>query len=163
MKVSLIMGSDSDYDVVHPAIAMLKEFNVDVEVRVLSAHRNHSDLEKYVFHADTDGTEVFIACAGKAAHLAGVVAGLTAKPVIGIPIKSSFMDGLDSLLSTVQMPNGAPVATVAIDGAVNAAILAIQILALKYDELSAKLLLYKKRLSKDGSKKNDFVQAKLNS
>ncbi len=163
MKVALIMGSDSDYDVVKSAIATLKEFGVAVDVRVLSAHRSPNETHEFVLEAEKSGVEVFIACAGKAAHLAGVVASLTAKPVIGLPIKSSFMGGMDSLLSTVQMPSGVPVATVAVNGAVNAAVLAVQILAIKYTELQAKLIDYKQSLADDVDTKNALVQVRLNS
>ncbi len=161
MKVSILMGSDSDYDVVVGAIESLKSFGVESEVRVLSAHRTPHETVEYVQSAEQSGTEVFIGCAGKAAHLAGIIAGITTLPVIGLPIKTSMMGGLDSLLSMVQMPSGVPVATVAVNGAQNAAILATQILALKYPELREKLLNYKAEMAKGVAQKNENVQKKL--
>lgn len=143
-KVAVIMGSDSDLPVVSKAMDKLKAFGVPVEVHVMSAHRTPSAAMSFAADAAKNGFGVIIAAAGKAAHLAGVLAAHTILPVIGIPIKSSTLDGLDSLLSTVQMPSGIPVATVAIDGAENAAILAIQMLALSDTELQDKLLKMKK-------------------
>jgi 5-(carboxyamino)imidazole ribonucleotide mutase len=127
MKVALIMGSLSDLNKVEPAITLLKKFDVDVDVRCFSAHRTPRQLEEFVTTANENGTEVFIAAAGMAAALPGVVASLTVLPVIGLPISGSNLDGLDALLSMVQMPSGIPVATVAINGAKNAAYLALQI------------------------------------
>ena len=147
MKAAVIMGSKSDLPVVGKAISTLKMFGVQVEGRVLSAHRTPDEAHAFAASAEDNGIEVIIAAAGKAAHLAGVLAAYTTLPVIGLPIKSSTMDGLDSLLSTVQMPPGIPVATVAIDGAENAALLAVQILSLKYPELKTKLAAYKKDLA----------------
>ncbi len=138
-KVAIIMGSDSDLPVVTPAAETLKEFGVDIEVRVLSAHRTPDELRAFASSARENGFGVMIAAAGKAAHLAGAVAANTTLPVIGIPVKASTLDGLDALLSTVQMPAGIPVATVAIDGAKNAALLALQILAVDDAELAKKL------------------------
>ncbi|HCA30127.1 MAG TPA: 5-(carboxyamino)imidazole ribonucleotide mutase [Ruminococcaceae bacterium] len=138
-KVAVIMGSDSDMPVVSKAIEKLKYFGVPVEAHVMSAHRTPERAISFASNAYYNGFGVIIAAAGKAAHLAGVLAAHTILPVIGIPIKSSTMGGLDSLLSTVQMPAGIPVATVAIDGAENAAILAVQMLALIDTELSDKL------------------------
>lgn len=138
-KVAVIMGSDSDFPVVKGCVKTLKSFGVPVEVRVLSAHRTPEEAAEFSRTARGNGIGVIIAAAGKAAHLAGVLAAHTTLPVIGIPIKSSTLDGLDALLSTVQMPSGIPVATVAIDGAKNAAVLAVEILALGDEELSAKL------------------------
>ena len=129
-KVAIIMGSDSDLPVVKAAISELKAFGVPSEVHVMSAHRTPELVAEFATNAKENGFGVIIAAAGKAAHLAGVIAGHTTLPVIGIPIKSSTLDGLDALLATVQMPTGIPVATVAIDGAANAAILAVQMLAL---------------------------------
>lgn len=139
MKVAILMGSKSDYEVVKPAKDVLVEFGVEVEIRVLSAHRTPEEALAFASNAEANGIEVIIAAAGKAAHLAGVLAGKTVLPVIGIPVKSSTMDGLDSLLSMVQMPNGIPVATVAINGSQNAGLLAAQMLSLKYPELRVKL------------------------
>lgn len=138
-KVGIIMGSDSDLPVVERAIYKLKEFDVPFEVHIYSAHRTPKEAKEFAESARDNGFGAIIAAAGKAAHLAGAMAANTTLPVIGIPIKSSTLDGLDALLSTVQMPSGMPVATVAIDGAENAALLAIQILAVNDAELSKKL------------------------
>ncbi|MDR1906595.1 MAG: 5-(carboxyamino)imidazole ribonucleotide mutase [Clostridiales bacterium] len=158
-KVAVIMGSKNDFDVIRPACEMLKKFGAETEVRVISAHRTPEDAADFALNAEKNGFEVIIAAAGKAAHLAGVLASLTPLPVIGIPIKSSTMDGLDSLLSTVQMPSGIPVACVAINGAENAALLAVQILSLKYPGMREKIKEYKKTLAEkirsDDKKLND--------
>ncbi len=138
-KVALIMGSKSDAPSLAGCVKILRSFGVEVEVHVASAHRTPEKVAEFAGHARENGFEVIIAAAGKAAHLAGVIAGHTTLPVIGIPVKSSLMDGLDSLLSTVQMPSGIPVATVAVGGGDNAAYLATQMLALKYPELAEKL------------------------
>lgn len=138
-KVAVIMGSDSDLPVVSKAVDTLKEFGVPYEVHVYSAHRTPNQAMEFSLNARKNDFGVIIAAAGKAAHLAGAIAANTTLPIIGIPVKSSTMDGLDSLLSTVQMPSGIPVATVAIDGAKNAALLAIQILAVTDSELAEKL------------------------
>ena len=138
-KVAVIMGSDSDLPVVEKAINTLKEYDVPTEVHVYSAHRTPKEVQDFTRTARENDFGVIIAAAGKAAHLAGAIAAGTTLPVIGIPVKSSTLDGLDALLSTVQMPSGMPVATVAIDGAQNAALLAIQILAVTDDTLRDKL------------------------
>ena len=138
-KVGVIMGSDSDLPVVEKAIDKLKEYGVPYEVHVYSAHRTPVQAGEFARTAQENGFGAIIAAAGKAAHLAGALAANTTLPVIGIPVKSSTLDGLDALLSTVQMPSGMPVATVAIDGAANAALLAAQILAVSDAELAAKL------------------------
>ena len=138
-KVAVIMGSDSDLPVVEKAITTLKEFEVPCEVHVFSAHRTPAEVRAFTEKARRNGFGVLIAAAGKAAHLAGAIAAATTLPVIGIPVKSSTLDGLDALLATVQMPGGIPVATVAIDGAQNAALLAIQMLAIEDKKLAAKL------------------------
>lgn len=138
-KVGIIMGSDSDLPVVEKAISTLKEYGVPFEVHVFSAHRTPEQSKAFSQSAIDNGFGAIIAAAGKAAHLAGAVAANTTLPVIGIPVKASTLDGLDALLSTVQMPAGIPVATVAIDGAANAALLAIQILAVSDEELAKKL------------------------
>jgi len=143
MKVAVIMGSDSDLPIVEKTIKILDKFGVGREVHVMSAHRTPYEALSFSENAEANGFEVIIAAAGKAAHLPGVLAAVTTLPVIGLPIKSSTMDGLDSLLSIVQMPKGIPVATVAIDGAENAGILAVQILAVKYPELREKLKKFK--------------------
>ena len=146
-KVAVIMGSDSDLATMRPCISRLKSFGVEVEVHIISAHRTPAAAERFAGSAREKGFGVIIAAAGKAAHLAGVIAGHTTLPVIGIPIKSSLMDGLDSLLSTVQMPAGIPVATVAVGGADNAAYLAAQMLALKYPELADKLAAHRAQMA----------------
>ena len=138
-KVAVIMGSDSDLPVVGKAIDTLKSFGVECEAHVYSAHRTPKQAAEVAATAREKGFGVIIAAAGKAAHLAGSLAAQTTLPVIGIPVKSSTLDGLDALLSTVQMPAGIPVATVAIDGAVNAALLAIQILAVEDETLQRRL------------------------
>lgn len=149
MKVAIVMGSKSDYPVVERAEAILKDFGVEYETRIISAHRTPRVAEKFATGAEENGIEVLIAAAGKAAHLGGVMAAFTPIPVIGLPIKSSTMDGLDSLLSIVQMPKGIPVATVAIDGAENAGLLAVQILSVKYPELRVKMKAYKIKMEED--------------
>ena len=138
-KVAVIMGSDSDLPVVQKAIDKLKSFGIPTEVHVMSAHRTPTQAAEFSANAKKNGFGVIISAAGKAAHLGGVLAAHTTLPVIGLPIKSSTLDGLDALLATVQMPSGIPVATVAIDGAENAAILAVQMLALENKELADKL------------------------
>ena len=139
-KVAIIMGSASDLPVVEKAIATLKEYGVPCEVHVYSAHRTPKEAREFAENARSNGFGAIIAAAGKAAHLAGAMAAGTTIPVIGLPVKASTLDGVDALLSTVQMPAGIPVATVAIDGAVNAALLSIQILALSDEELAQKLI-----------------------
>ena len=146
MKAAVIMGSKSDLPVLKPAIDTLRDFGIEVEAHIMSAHRTPELAADFAKNAKDNGVEVIIAAAGKAAHLAGVIAGHTILPVIGLPIKSSTMDGMDSLLSTVQMPEGIPVATVAINGGKNAALLAVQILALKYDTLSDLLYKFKEEM-----------------
>ncbi|WP_352419366.1 5-(carboxyamino)imidazole ribonucleotide mutase [Proteiniborus sp.] len=161
MKVAIIMGSDSDFPVVEKGLKILKEFGVDAEVRVISAHRTPDKAVEFGKNAEANGIEVIIAAAGKAAHLGGVLAAVTVLPVIGLPIKSSTLDGLDSLLSIVQMPKGIPVATVAIDGGENAALLAIQILSIKYEELKEKLKEYRKTMAQQVDKKDNELNRKL--
>ena len=138
-KIGLVMGSDSDLPVVEKAIAVLREFGVPFEAHIYSAHRTPEQAGEFSRTAREKGFGVLIAAAGKAAHLAGAIAANTTLPVIGIPVKSSTLDGLDALLSTVQMPSGMPVATVAIDGSANAALLAAQILAVSDADLAARL------------------------
>ena len=138
-KVAVVMGSDSDLKVVEKAIDTLKNYGVETEVHIYSAHRTPIEAKEFTANARDNGIGVIIAAAGQAAHLAGAIAATTTLPVIGIPIKASVLDGMDALLSTVQMPAGIPVATVAIDGAENAALLAIQILAVEDKALAEKL------------------------
>lgn len=149
MKVAIIMGSKSDYPVLEKTEKVFAEFGVEFETRIISAHRTPLAAHEFAETAEEKGFEVIIAAAGKAAHLAGVLASKTPLPVIGVPIKSSTLDGLDSLLSTVQMPKGVPVATVAIDGAENAALLAIQMMSLKYPELREKMKAYKAKMEEE--------------
>ena len=147
-KVALIMGSKSDWQSLKGCVDILHGMEIEVEVHVASAHRTPEKVASFAANARENGFEVIIAAAGKAAHLAGVIAGHTTLPVIGIPVKSSFMDGLDSLLSTVQMPTGIPVATVAVGGGDNAAYLAAQILSIKYPILAEKLLAHREKMAK---------------
>lgn len=149
MKVSIVMGSISDKAIGDKVIKVLEDFGVDYELRVISAHRTPYVAQEFAENAETNEIEVIIAIAGKAAHLAGVLAGISPLPVIGIPAKSSTMDGLDSLLSVVQMPKGVPVATVAIDGGENGGLLAVQILSVKYPELREKFRDYKQKMAEE--------------
>lgn len=160
-KVAVIMGSDSDLPVVAPAIKRLKKLGVAVEAHVMSAHRTPTQAAEFAKNAKEHGFGVIIAAAGKAAHLGGVLAAHTTLPVIGIPVKSSTLDGLDALLATVQMPSGIPVATVAIDGAENAAILAAQMLALSDDILAEKLFAMKAEMEAGVAEKDAALQQKL--
>lgn len=146
MRVAIIMGSTSDLPKLEPTILILKEFGVKVDVRALSAHRAHKQLFEFIEESNNNGTEVIIAAAGMAAALPGVVASGTVIPVIGVPISGSTLDGMDALLSIVQMPPGIPVATVAINGGKNAAYLALQILSVKYPELKEELLKLRKEM-----------------
>ena len=148
-KIGIIMGSDSDLPVVKKATDTLKALDIPFEVHVYSAHRTPDQAAEFAITAREEGFGVIIAAAGMAAHLAGAIAANTTLPVIGIPMKSSTLDGLDSLLSTVQMPKGIPVATVAVDGAENAALLAIQILSVKYDSLREAMKAYKAKMEAD--------------
>ena len=161
-KVAVIMGSDSDLPVVGKAIDKLKSFGVPVEAHVMSAHRTPAAAAAFASSAAREGFGVIIAAAGKAAHLAGVLAAHTVLPVIGIPVKSSTLDGLDALLATVQMPSGIPVATVAIDGAENAAILAVQMLALEDAELRTKLLEMKESMARAVQERDRRLAETLN-
>ena len=154
MKVAIVMGSDSDLPVVEKSIHILKKFNIQTEARVLSAHRTPDKALNFARDAEQNRFDVIIAAAGKAAHLPGVLASVTLLPVIGLPIKSSTLDGLDSLLSIVQMPKGIPVATVAINGAENAALLTVEIMALKYTELKAKLDDYRTEMRQEVENKD---------
>ena len=160
-KVAVIMGSDSDLKVMQGAIDMLRQFDVPFAVRVISAHRTPEAARDFAATAIENGFGAIICGAGKAAHLAGAFAANTTLPVIGIPIKSSTLDGLDALLSTVQMPSGMPVATVAIDGAANAALLAVQMLALSDESLAAKLVAYRRGLTEKVEKKDAEIQAQF--
>ncbi|NMB82619.1 MAG: 5-(carboxyamino)imidazole ribonucleotide mutase [Ignavibacteria bacterium] len=159
--IVIIMGSESDLPVMNKAVEVLKEFGVQYEIRILSAHRVPSKLKEFIEDYEKRGTKIFIAGAGLAAHLPGVIASFTSLPVIGVPLKSGALNGLDSLLSIVQMPPGVPVATVAIDGSKNAALLALQILATSDKELSEKLSDYKKNMEEAVLKKDTELQNNL--
>jgi 5-(carboxyamino)imidazole ribonucleotide mutase len=158
IQVAILMGSDSDYPVMQKTEEVLKEFNISYVTRVLSAHRTPKQTIQFISSAEKRGTKVFIAGAGGAAHLAGVIAAHTVKPVIGVPIMSKSMNGLDSLLSIVQMPPGVPVATVAIDGAKNAALLAIQIIGTENSLITKKLSVYKKKMEREVLKKDKLLK-----
>ena len=158
MKVAIIMGSDSDWNVMKAAIDTLKNFGVEFEVTVASAHRTPQKVHDFVKNSSA---QIFIAAAGMAAHLAGVVASLTTKPVIGVPISSEPFKGLDSLLSTVQMPGGIPVATMAINGAKNAALLATEILALNNSDLAKKLISYREQMQAEIELKDKKIKEVL--
>lgn len=160
MKVAIIMGSVNDLSKVEPAIGVLKEYGVDVNVRCLSAHRAHLGLSEFIEESKTNGTEVIITAAGMAAALPGVVASQTIIPVIGIPLSGSVLDGMDALMSIVQMPSGIPVATVAINGSKNAAYLALQIMAIKHDNIKNQLLDLRKDMEVQAMKANEEVIAK---
>lgn len=161
LKVAVVMGAESDLPVVKKAIDQLDALGVEREVRVLSAHRTPEEACKFAAGAKEAGFGVLICAAGKAAHLAGVMAGHTTLPVIGIPVKGSFLDGLDALLATVQMPSGIPVATVAINGAKNAAVLAAQILAVSDEELAARLDQAREKMAAQIAEKESRLQAEL--
>ncbi len=161
-KIAIIMGSDSDLPIVEKAIATLTEYDVPFEVHVYSAHRTPAQAHAFAASAAENGFGVLICAAGKAAHLAGAVASVTTLPVIGLPISGSTLDGMDALLSTVQMPSGIPVATVAIDGAINAALLAIEILAVSDDTLRDKLASVRAGASAIVLEKDKAVSAKYN-
>ena len=161
-KVGIIMGSASDLPVVKKAMAMLDELSVPYEVHVYSAHRTPAEAAEFTRNAKHNGFGVIIAAAGMAAHLAGAVAANTTLPVIGIPCKSSNLDGLDALLATVQMPTGIPVATVAIDGAANAALLAAQMLALSDAELDARIVAKREADARKVLEKNAEIAAEYN-
>ncbi|MHC1750282.1 MAG: 5-(carboxyamino)imidazole ribonucleotide mutase [Cellulosilyticaceae bacterium] len=160
MKIAFVMGSDSDLPIVEKGVEIVKQFGVPVEVRVISAHRTPYIAEDFAKNAEENGIGVIIAAAGKAAHLGGVLAAYTTLPVIALPIKSSTLDGLDALLSMVQMPPGIPVATVAIDGAVNAGLLAIEMLAISDQSLRAKLKDYRVKMADAVIEKDNLIKSK---
>ncbi|MBR0120973.1 MAG: 5-(carboxyamino)imidazole ribonucleotide mutase [Clostridia bacterium] len=160
-KVAVIMGSDSDLPVVQKAVDVLDEYGVPYEVHIYSAHRTPEQARSFALNARENGFGAIIAVAGKAAHLAGAIAANTTLPVIGIPVKSSTLDGLDALLSTVQMPSGIPVATVAIDGAANAALLAVQILSVSDPEVASKLDYSRNQASLNVLEKDKAVSEKF--
>ena len=160
MRVAIVMGSTSDLPKVEPAIQILKEYGVKADVRCLSAHRAHAGLSAFIDEANKNGTEVFIAAAGMAAALPGVVASQTVLPVIGVPLSGSVLDGTDALLSIVQMPPGIPVATVAINGGKNAAYLALQIIGASHPEIREKLWAHRVEMEEAAMKTNAEVIAK---
>ena len=160
-KVAILMGSDSDFGVMSKAVSVLKEFEIPVEVHVYSAHRTPEKVAEFASKAKDNGFGVIIAGAGMAAALAGVVAGHTTLPVIGVPLKSNALEGVDALLSTVMMPSGIPVATVAIDGSKNAAYLAAQILAVGDEELAKKVLEIRQKQSAAVLVKDQELQEKV--
>lgn len=160
-KVAILMGSDSDFGVMSKAVSVLKEFEIPVEVHVYSAHRTPEKVAEFATNAKDNGFGVIIAGAGMAAALAGVVAGHTTLPVIGVPLKSNALEGVDALLSTVMMPSGIPVATVAIDGSKNAAYLAAQILAISDEELAKKVLENRQKQSAAVLVKDQEIQEKV--
>ncbi len=162
-KVAIIMGSASDLPVVEKAINTLKDFDVPYEVHVYSAHRTPAEAQRFTANARDNGFGVIIAAAGMAAHLAGAVAANTTLPVIGIPVKSTTLDGIDALLSTVQMPSGMPVATVAINGAQNAALLAIQMLAIGDEALAQKYADFRSKATQNVLEKNKEIEDTYNS
>ncbi len=161
-KIGIVMGSDSDLPVVEKAIDVLKDFGAEFSVNVFSAHRTPEEAREFSLNARKNGYGAIICAAGKAAHLAGAIAANTTLPVIGIPIKSSTLDGLDALLSTVQMPSGIPVATVAIDGAANSALLALQIIAVEDKEMAEKLDNARKTAKEKILRKNEEINKKYN-
>ena len=160
-KVAILMGSDSDFGVMSKAVSVLKEFEIPVEVHVYSAHRTPEKVAEFASKAKDNGFGVIIAGAGMAAALAGVVAGHTTLPVIGVPLKSNALEGVDALLSTVMMPSGIPVATVAIDGSKNAAYLAVQILSIGDEELAKKVLENRQKQSAAVLVKDQELQEKV--
>lgn len=160
-KVAIVMGSKSDLEVARPAVNVLRSFGVETEVRVISAHRTPEEAHVFATTAKEKGIEVIIAVAGKAAHLGGVLASLTTLPVIGLPVKTSMMGGMDSLLSIVQMPSGIPVATVGVDAGENAGVLAAQMLGLKYQEIADKLATYKEQMAKKIAVDDQKLQSEI--
>ena len=161
-KAAVLLGSKSDISVVKPAVAALKSMGVEVEVRVISAHRTPEEAHDFASSAKENGIEVIICAAGKAAHLGGVVAAYTTLPVIGLPVKTDMMGGLDSLLSIVQMPSGIPVATVGVNGGENAGLLAAQILGIKYPAVAAELAEYKLKMREKINADDCALQRELN-
>ncbi|MGN1050101.1 MAG: 5-(carboxyamino)imidazole ribonucleotide mutase [Selenomonadaceae bacterium] len=161
MKVAIIMGSDSDWPILKPAYELLKQFGIGCEVVVASAHRTPDKVREIVTTAPERGVGVFISAAGAAAHLGGVIASYTTLPVIGVPINATAMNGMDALLSTVQMPSGIPVATMAVNGAKNAAIFAVQIFAVHDKGMQQKMEEYRKKMVEDVEKKAAHVAAQI--
>ena len=163
VSITVFLGSESDFDVIKDGLDILKEFGVPFTLEVTSAHRSPERTLLLIRNAEKAGTAVFIAVAGKAAHLAGVIAAHTVRPVIGVPVESAALAGLDALFSTVQMPKGIPVATVALGkaGGANAALLAIEILALGNPGLAAKLIAHRKKIAADVGESSKKIQSKI--
>lgn len=160
-KIAVLMGSKSDFGVVKSAVSVIKSFGADVEVRVISAHRTPEDAHEFAKNSEKNGIEVIICAAGKAAHLGGVIAAVTALPVIGLPVKTDMMGGLDSLLSIVQMPSGIPVATVGVNAGENAGLLALEILGVKYADIRKKLYGYKLKMKEKIKSDDAALQAEV--
>ena len=160
-KVAILMGSKSDFPVVRPAAEALKKFGVETEVRVISAHRTPDEAHAFAENAEKNGVEVIVCAAGKAAHLGGVIAAYTTLPVIGLPVKTDMMGGLDSLLSIVQMPSGIPVATVGVNGGENAGLLALEILGVKYPDIARKLKEFKASMANKINADDKALQEEL--
>lgn len=160
-QIAIVMGSKSDLGVVKPTISIIKSFGVECEVRVISAHRTPEEAHEFSRTAKERGVEVIICAAGKAAHLGGVIAASTTLPVIGLPVKTDMMGGLDSLLSIVQMPSGIPVGTVGVNGGENAGLLALQILGIKYPDIAEKLADYKAKMRNKINSDDAALQAEL--
>ncbi len=158
MKIAIVMGSDSDWSVMKSAVDLLKNFEIDFDITVASAHRTPEKVKNFVESSEKNGAKIFIAAAGCAAHLAGVVASHTSRPVIGVPVSSEPFKGLDSLLSTVQMPSGIPVATMAVNGAKNAALFAAEILATSDETIFQKLVDYRKNMQNEIEKKSADIK-----
>lgn len=163
MKAAIIMGSDSDWPILKPAYELLKQFGIESEVCVASAHRTPEKVKEIVSTAPQRGVGAFISAAGAAAHLGGVIASYTTLPVIGVPINATSLNGMDALLSTVQMPSGIPVATMAINGAKNAAIFVAEIFALSDNNVKEKLIAYREKMVSDVEAKAKRVEQQLNS
>ena len=161
MRVAIVMGSTSDLNKVEGAVGILKEYGVQVDVRCLSAHRAHTELSEFIEECNHNGCEAIIAAAGMAAALPGVVASQTVIPVIGVPLSGSVLDGMDALMSIVQMPSGIPVATVAINGAKNAAYLALQILGTNHSDIKEKLWAHRQKMHEDARKANEEMIEKF--
>ena len=159
--VGILMGSDSDLDVMKGAAEILEQLGIDYEMTIISAHRMPDTFYDYASHAEERGVKVIIAGAGGAAHLPGMAAAIFQLPVVGVPIHTKSLGGVDSLYSIVQMPQGIPVATVAINGGKNAAYLALQIMAIKHDEIKNKLLSYRKKMEEDAMKTNEEIIKKF--
>lgn len=158
MKAAIIMGSDSDWPIMKPAVDIFKNFGIEFDITVASAHRTPNRVKEFVQTSQEQGAKVFIAAAGCAAHLAGVVASYTTYPVIGVPISSEPLKGFDALLSTVQMPSGVPVATMAINGAKNAALFAVEIIATSDESVKQKLLDYRSKMKDEIDKKASNIK-----